>query len=120
MLNDKIAMVEKPKINRVEVYWHTVTYKTVAIYLVILFAILMAACYLIFPERTSNILQRVSDSVMKHSPGSGAVGGKQARFVNLDGKVQVKKVDSVQWTSADYRMTLDKGDLCLLYTSRCV
>jgi hypothetical protein len=111
MLNDKIAIGEKPKINRVEVYWHTVTYKTVAIYLVILFGILMAACYLIFPERTSNILQRVSDSVMKHSPGSGPVGGKQARFVNLDGKVQVKKVDSVQWTSADYRMTLDKGDL---------
>jgi hypothetical protein len=31
--------------------------------------------------------------------------------VNLDGKVQVKKVSSVQWTTADYRMTLDKGDL---------
>ncbi|HEY6467123.1 MAG TPA: FecR domain-containing protein, partial [Candidatus Acidoferrales bacterium] len=36
---------------------------------------------------------------------------RQARFVNLDGKVQVKKADSVQWTNADYTVTLDKGDL---------
>ena len=36
---------------------------------------------------------------------------KQAKFVNLDGKVQVKKVNSVQWVNADYRMALDKGDL---------
>ena len=31
--------------------------------------------------------------------------------MNLDGKVQVKKVNSVQWTTADYQLTLDKGDL---------
>jgi hypothetical protein len=36
---------------------------------------------------------------------------KQAKFVNLDGRVQVKKVNSVQWVTADYRMALDKGDL---------
>ena len=36
---------------------------------------------------------------------------RQARFVNLDGKVQVKKVNSVQWVNADYQVTLDKGDL---------
>src|SRR5260370_40232802 len=36
---------------------------------------------------------------------------KQARFLNLDGKVQVKKVNSVQWVNADYRTPLDKGDL---------
>jgi hypothetical protein len=35
----------------------------------------------------------------------------QARFVNLDGKVEVKKVSSVNWALADYRTTLDKGDL---------
>jgi hypothetical protein len=35
----------------------------------------------------------------------------QARFVNLDGKVEVKKVNSVNWETADYRTTLDRGDL---------
>jgi hypothetical protein len=39
------------------------------------------------------------------------INARQARFVNLDGKVQVKKVNSVTWENADYQMTLDKGDL---------
>ena len=30
-----------PKIKRVEVYWHTVTYKTVAVYVVLLTAIIL-------------------------------------------------------------------------------
>jgi len=39
-----------------------------------------------------------------------AIEQNQAKFVNLDGKVQVKKVNSVQWVDADYRTKLDKGD----------
>jgi hypothetical protein len=35
----------------------------------------------------------------------------QAKFVNLDGHVQVKKVNSVTWVDADYHTALDKGDL---------
>ncbi len=35
----------------------------------------------------------------------------QARFVNLDGKVEIKRANSVTWENADYRTTLDKGDL---------
>jgi hypothetical protein len=41
---------------------------------------------------------------------SGTVANK-VRFVALDGKVQVKKVNSVSWVDADPGMTLDKGDL---------
>ena len=37
------------------------------------------------------------------------ISARQARFVNLDGKVQVKKVNSVTWENADYQLTLDKG-----------
>ena len=43
--------------------------------------------------------------------GVATISARQARFVNLDGKVQVKKENSVQWTTADYQITLDKGDL---------
>ena len=39
-----------PKIKRVEVYWHTVTYKTVAVYVILLAAIIFAAVYLIDPS----------------------------------------------------------------------
>jgi hypothetical protein len=111
MTNGKTVTAEKPKINRVEVYWHTVTYKTVALYCVVVAAIIMATVYLIFPETSSNALQRLSDSLMRRNIAAGVISAKQARFVNLDGKVQVKKVNSVQWTSADYQMQLDKGDL---------
>ena len=31
--------------------------------------------------------------------------------MNLDGRVQVKKVNSVNWVEADYHTALDKGDL---------
>ena len=45
------------------------------------------------------------------SPTGAVLAENQARFVNLDGKVEVKKVNSVNWESADYHTTLDKGDL---------
>ncbi|MDE3110342.1 MAG: FecR domain-containing protein, partial [Acidobacteriota bacterium] len=75
-------------------------------------AIVLSLTYLVFPEVSSKVIQAVENAV---SPASGGVAtrpvGKQARFVNLDGKVQVKKANSVQWASADYQITLDKGDL---------
>src|SRR5258705_11895203 len=43
--------------------------------------------------------------------GGGAASQAEAKFVNLEGRVQVKKVNSVQWVDADYRTALDKGDL---------
>ena len=43
--------------------------------------------------------------------GADPIAQNQARFVNLDGKVEIKKVNSVSWENADYRTTLDKGDL---------
>src|ERR1051326_7770737 len=36
---------------------------------------------------------------------------RPSKFVNLDGRVQIKKVNSVQWVDAAYRTTLAKGDL---------
>jgi len=45
------------------------------------------------------------------APVAVAPSQNQARFVNLDGKVEVKKVNSVNWEVADYHSTLDRGDL---------
>src|SRR6202142_1963777 len=111
MTNDKSPAVEKPKISRVEVYWHTVTYKTVAIYVLLFVGIVAAACYFTFPDFSSAIVKRLDEAVTAHDNGVATITARQARFVNLDGKVQVKKVNSVQWTTADYQLTLDKGDL---------
>lgn len=99
----------KAKISRVEVYWTAVTYKTVAIYVSLIFVIVFAAVYLVFPEWYINAYNKVT--TLDSNPTAPAnVPLKQARFVNLDGKVQVKKANSVQWVNADYHITLDKGD----------
>lgn len=101
----------KPKISRVEVYWTTVRYGTVAIYVVLSFAIVMAILYLIYPDWYGVSVRRISRAFSTNSSAVAMSTQNQARFVNLDGKVQVKKVNSVQWVAADYRTPLDKGDL---------
>ena len=98
-----------PKIKRVEVYWHTVTYKTVALYVVLIAVILVAALYLLNPNIYTEAYDRFAKSITSDSDAP-AITQTQARFVNLDGKVQVKKVNSVNWVDADFHTTLDKGD----------
>ncbi|HVA93609.1 MAG TPA: FecR domain-containing protein [Candidatus Dormibacteraeota bacterium] len=94
-----------------EVYWKTVTYRTVVFYLLLILAVVMAGLYLIYPDSYSGIVARISRAVGAGANSGAALTSRQARFVNLDGKVQVKKVNSVQWVNADYRTGLDKGDL---------
>jgi hypothetical protein len=99
-----------PKIRRIEVYWTTVTYKTVALWVVLALTVAISILYLIVPDWFSVAFHKVvAMSGVDSDPV--ALSQHQARFVNLDGKVQVKKVNSVQWVNADYRTTLDKGDL---------
>src|ERR1700735_4139183 len=111
MIETKIAASAKPKIQKVEVYWHSVTYKTVVIMVLLFIAVVAGATYLIFPSASGGVLNKIASSLTKPDAPSTTPTARQARFVNLDGKVQVKKVNSVQWTNADYQLTLDKGDL---------
>jgi len=99
-----------PKIKRVEVYWHTVTYKTVAVYVILLAAIVFAAVYLINPNLYTAAYDKLNKSIGNGDSEATSISQMQAKFVNLDGKVQVKKVNSVQWVDADFHTTLDKGD----------
>src|SRR5579872_6549307 len=104
-------LAPRPKTSHVEIYWKTVTYRTVAIYVILIFAVVMAILYLIFPEAYSGAIARISQALGAGAPSTAELTAKEAKFVNLDGRVQVKKVNSVQWVNADYRMALDKGDL---------
>lgn len=101
----------RQKTSHVEIVWKTVTYRTVMMYALLLLAVLAGVLYLIFPEAFSAAMSRVSTAIGAHTTPTAELTAKQAKFVNLDGKVQVKKVNSVQWVTADYRMALDKGDL---------
>ena len=111
MQNQRNPGLQGPKVSSVQVYWKTVTYRTVAIYVMLVLAVIAAALYLIYPEAFSGAITQVSRTFGGGTGASAELSVKQAKFVNLDGKVQVKKVNSVQWVTADYRMALDKGDL---------
>ncbi len=98
------------KAARVQVYWKAVTYKTVIAYILVALAIIAVVLYVVKPDLYSAALDKLSSAAGSGDPETVAAEQKQAKFVNLDGKVQVKKVNSVQWVEADYRTTLDKGD----------
>ena len=99
------------KIPRVEVYWHTVTYKTVAMYVLLAAAVIFSGLYILSPNWYSATVHKISTAIDNSDNENIAITQTQAKFVNLDGKVQVKKVNSVQWVEADFHTTLDKGDL---------
>jgi hypothetical protein len=100
-----------PKIHRVEVYWHAVTYKTVVIYGSLILVIIVAGMFAVKPEWTNIVTKKVSNALGNPETGNATATLTQAKFVNLDGRVQVKKVNSVTWVEANYHTTLDKGDL---------
>lgn len=107
----KTTVSAAPKVSRVEVYWHTVRYRTVLLYILVITTIVLTGMYLVFPAASASIARRISETILPHDSGVATITARQARFINLDGKVQVKKVNSVQWVNADYQLTLDRGDL---------
>jgi len=102
---------QRPKINRVEVYWTTVTYRAIFIYVVLAIAIAVAVVYLMDPAWVSNTVDRFDRMVGADLNTPAPVSAGEVRFVNLDGTVKVKQLNSVTWMVADLNTTLDKGDL---------
>jgi hypothetical protein len=94
----------------VEVYWKAVTYKTVIFYGLVAAAIIGGLVYLTKPDLYARVIRTITEPSDPNKDPLTA-DQKHAKFVNLDGKVQVKKVNSVQWVQADFRTVLDKGDL---------
>jgi len=105
------APPQAPKIRPVEVYWHTVSYKTVALLIVLVVVIIVAGMYVTVPNWTDTVEKKLNKALGNPETEALTSAQTQAKFVNLDGRVQVKKVNSVTWVDADYHTTLDKGDL---------
>src|SRR5690242_21678985 len=95
----------------IEVQWTTISYRTVITYVVLVLIILCAGVYVARPAWLTKTFDRVSHSLGAAPGNATALAQNQARFVNLDGKVEIKRVNSVTWENADYRTTLDRGDL---------
>jgi len=98
------------KTPRVEVYWKAVTYKTVIGYVLLALAIIFAGLYVVKPDLYQAVFKKFEKAVSDPESETQAADQKHAKFVNLDGKVEVKKVNSVRWVEADFRTSLDKGD----------
>jgi hypothetical protein len=98
------------KVPRVEVYWHAVSYKTVVMALILFVALIFVSVYFVFPNVYAYVVKKVTEAG-KPDPEAVTTGDSKIKFVNLDGKVQVKKVNSVRWVDADFHTVLDKGDL---------
>jgi hypothetical protein len=111
MTAEKTTSATHPKVNKVEVYWHTVTYRSVLLYIFAVLLILAAGSYLVFPDTFAGLIRHVSSALQPKDTSAASTDVRGARFVNLDGKVQIKRANSVQWITADYQVTLDKGDL---------
>jgi hypothetical protein len=101
----------KQKVNRVEVYWTAVTYKTVIIYISLALALAFGVVYLMNPALIDKAVARIQQKFAGGEADAGPLTPGQVRFVSANGSVQVKKVNSVTWANAEPGNTLDKGDL---------
>ena len=93
------------------VYWTTVTYRTVIMYVSILLGVAIGITVWAAPEWSMSVLRRISEAVSAGTSTANVPTTNQARFSNLSGRVQVKKANSTAWANADTGMTLDRGDL---------
>lgn len=66
--------------------------------------VVLAAATLFF------VLPFADDKIKRHANQEVAIAWAQATIVNLDGRVQIKKVNSARWVEADYRTMIEKGD----------
>jgi hypothetical protein len=95
----------------VELEWTTISYSTIAIYLVIAFLLVLGILYLISPQFVVKITTRALETIAAPpSIQQTSSSRKEAHFVNLDGTVRIKKAASSQWMRADFNTSLEKGD----------
>ncbi|HEX8765710.1 MAG TPA: hypothetical protein VF740_11150 [Candidatus Acidoferrum sp.] len=95
---------------RVEVYWTTVTYKTVILSALLGLTVIFGGIYVAKPDLYSAVINKLDRSVGNPEVDPVSADQKRAKFVNLDGRVKVKKISSVQWVDATLSTSLDKGD----------
>ncbi len=104
----------------IQVKWLTVTYKSVAILLVLIFALILTVLYFAFPEQSRaavNKAESLFGELAKKIGWGGEVdarplgGEQQANFTQIDGTVRVKKANRGDWVPADYKLPLEKGDV---------
>ncbi len=97
-----------------EVEWTTISYRTIAFYVISALVLIGMILYLIAPhyfgQKISSMLAAISGGMVHTNDADAATSKREAHFVNIDGTVRVKKARSLQWVRADYNTSLEKGD----------
>jgi hypothetical protein len=96
---------------RVEVYWTTVTYRTVIVGVLLLLGLVFGGWWFLHKASFEKFIATVTKSVAGGANGATTTSSNPTRFVNLDGRVQVRKVGSLNFVPADFQMNLEKGDV---------
>jgi hypothetical protein len=100
----------------------TITYRSVILSIAGVLALMGLLMYLAFPATTNRwlregqvLVERMLTKIgVGTDPGRSVgveAGPQQAHFTNIDGSVRVKKISTNTWISADYNVTLEKGDV---------
>lgn len=105
----------KKRFRFLEVYWTTITYRSVLLLLVVLLTVGLGVYSLFRPEGLKRVLS-VMGGLFSSSEGSATISTRHelapwAQFVNLEGEVRVRKANAVEWVNADYRTPLEEGDI---------
>jgi len=88
-------------------YYATVRYRTVALIIFLVLAIAITTLIILQPPWLVRAWARLTGG---GDDASSFQATAQARFINLDGSVKVKRHNSAQWEEADLRTPLEAGD----------
>ena len=104
----------------IHVAWKTVTYRSVALGILLIAVVLFIGMNFAFPQFTQRGVKSVTNfggKLLEMVAGAGgtakagAGSSQQAHITALDGSVRVKKASSNTWITADYNVPLEKGDV---------
>ncbi|MFB3920663.1 MAG: hypothetical protein ACE145_03025 [Terriglobia bacterium] len=97
-----------------EVEWTTISYRTIAFFVIMGLLIVGLVLYLIAPayfgKKAKQLIGAISAGLTETTSTETAASKREAHFVNIDGTVRVRKANSSQWIRADYNTNLEKGD----------
>ncbi len=104
----------------IHIAWKTVTYRSVAMTALGGVLIFFIGLRLAFPQFTDNGI-KAAGNLGEHllefvagaagTPKPRTTNSQQAHFTALDGTVRIKKANANSWTTADYSIPLEKGDV---------
>jgi hypothetical protein len=95
------------KTKKLEVYWFTVSYKQLILWISAVLLIVALGGFAFFKDY---VTRKYNQLIEPQGSSQNANKIKSGRFVSIIGAVKVKKADAVQWLNADLQTILEAGD----------